>query len=278
MLVNDPRDKWFFLHQLLEYERGQKRGKGFDKELEQDVMMPVFQLSEKVVFPPVGLAQPDGLLAVGGDLSSHRLITAYSMGIFPWYTEGEPILWWSPAPRLVLFPDEFHLPRRLARTIRQQKFQVTADRAFRDVISQCGAIRTTKGLPTWITADMKAAYVDLFQRGYAHSVECWDGDVLVGGLYGVCLDRMFFGESMFAWRRDASKIAFAALIGLVRHYGIELIDCQMTTEHLLRFGARELSREDFQRELIRTIEVITPQPLWQLRGIWAEQGRVIVRV
>ncbi len=227
--------------------------------------MPVFQLTDEILFPSPEFAEPDGLLAIGGDLFPPRLITAYRQGIFPWYSEGEPILWWSPAPRLVLFPEQFHLPRRLARTIRKQVFLVTADTAFADVIASCGSLRKESGEGTWITEEMKNAYIHLHELGFAHSVECWFEGELAGGLYGVCLDRVFFGESMFSRRTDASKVALAELVRHADEIGIRAIDCQMSTAHLLRFGSREIVREEFQEILEQFIQTIAPQKKWRLR-------------
>ena len=227
--------------------------------------MPFFQLTDDILFPAPEFAEPDGLLAIGGDLSHPRLITAYRQGIFPWYSDGEPILWWSPAPRLVLFPEQFHLPRRLARTIRKQVFQVTADTAFADVIASCGSLRKESGEGTWITEEMKDAYIHLHELGFAHSIECWCKGELAGGLYGVCLDRVFFGESMFSRKTDASKVALATLVRHAEDIGIRAIDCQMSTAHLLRFGSREIDREEFQEILEQFIQTITPQKKWRLR-------------
>ena len=227
--------------------------------------MPVFQLTNDIIFPAPNFAEPDGLLAIGGDLSAPRLITAYRQGIFPWFSEGDPILWWSPAPRLVLFPEQFHLPRRLGRTIRKQLFQVSADTAFADVISSCASLRKESGEGTWITQVMKDAYIHLFELGFAHSVECWLEGELAGGLYGVCLDRVFFGESMFSRKSDASKIGLATLVQYAEEVGIRAIDCQMSTAHLLRFGSREIEREEFQEILERFIQTIVPQKKWRLR-------------
>lgn len=224
--------------------------------------MPVFRLSKELVFPPPELAEPDGLLAVGGDLSPARLLAAYQQGIFPWYSGNEPILWWSLAPRLVLFPEEFHLPRSLARTIRREIYQVSADTAFAEVIAACAAVRVKTG--TWISKDMQAAYIRLHELGYAHSVECRFEGELVGGLYGICLDKMFFGESMFCLRDDASKVALAVLINYAKQSGIQAIDCQMTTAHLLRFGSRELDRPAFHELLDRLIRHVQPQAQWRL--------------
>ncbi len=226
--------------------------------------MPVFRLSHDIIFPPIEYAEPDGLLAVGGDLSPARLLTAYRQGIFPWYSEGEPLLWWSPAPRLVLFPEKFHLPRRLGRTMRKGVFTVSADTAFAEVITACGELRKASGEGTWITEEMRRAYIRLHELGYAHSVECRQDGELAGGLYGVCLDRLFFGESMFSRKRDASKVALATLAAHAEELNIRAIDCQMTTSHLLGFGAKELTRDEFQDLLERFIQVIAPQKKWRL--------------
>ncbi len=225
--------------------------------------MPVFQLPEKCLFPDPDFAEPDGLLAVGGDLSPQRLLAAYSQGIFPWYSEGEPILWWSTAPRLVLFPDEFHVPKRLARTIRQGKFSVTVDREFARVVRLCANSRTIKNEATWITDEMMEAYIRMFELGYGHSVECWYQERLVGGLYGLALDRVFYGESMFSLKSDASKVALVQLVKTCLDRDIRMIDCQMTTSHMLRFGARELSRHAFGECLQRWIEHLEPAGPWR---------------
>ena len=226
--------------------------------------MPVFRLVDDHIFPSPDLAEPDGLLAVGGDLSPARLLMAYASGIFPWYSEGDPILWWSPVPRLVLFPEEFHLPRRLKRTMLGKTFSVTADTAFADVIAACASASGRNEKGTWITPAMQEAYCSLHEFGFAHSVECWRGDVLAGGLYGICLDRVFFGESMFARVRDASKVALATLVQFSLSHDIAMIDCQMTTDHLVRFGARELAREEFQGLLERHVDSCLPQKKWRL--------------
>ena len=228
--------------------------------------MPIFRLPDEIIFPDSQLAEPDGLLAVGGDLVPARILAAYQQGIFPWYSEGEPILWWSPAPRLVLFPEEFHLPRRLARTLRKNIFAVRADTAFADVITACASVRQDTGEGTWITEEMRNAYIALHELGFAHSLESWSERELVGGLYGVCLDRVFFGESMFSRRSDASKAALAALIQNAEQLNIRVIDCQMTTDHLLRFGSREISREEFDELLEQFIQQIRPQKPWRLTG------------
>ncbi len=207
-------------------------------------------------FPPLHLAleEPNGLLAVGGDLSPQRLLNAYSRGIFPWFSEGEPILWWSPAPRAVLFPDELRTPRSLKKRIRQQPFEVTFDRAFAKVIDGCAAPRKdheTNG--TWITEEMKQAYIRLHRWGYAHSVECWQDEALVGGLYGIQIGRLFCGESMFSLANDASKIALITLLNEFKAGEIGMVDIQMMTPHMERLGAREISRMEYQQKLSQLI-------------------------
>ena len=201
-------------------------------------------------FPPVrsALTEPNGLLAAGGDLSPERLLEGYRRGIFPWYSEGDPILWWSPDPRMVLFPAEFKISRSLAKILRNRRYETRFDSAFADVIASCAAPR--KGAPgTWIGEAMIDAYLELHRLGYAHSVETWiDGD-LAGGLYGVAIGRVFFGESMFARARDASKIALAGLVTHLTSAGFGLIDCQMRTRHLESLGAREITRRRFSRLL-----------------------------
>lgn len=226
--------------------------------------MPIFALSRDSGFPSPELATPEGLLAVGGDLSPRRLLLAYRRGIFPWYSEGEPILWWSPDPRLVLYPAEFHLSRRLARTLRGGRFRLSADEAFPEVIRECGRVRRETGEGTWLVPEMIAAYGRLHAEGFAHSFEAWCGGRLAGGLYGVSLGGCFFGESMFTQVSDASKAALAALVGFCLAHGIELIDCQVTTGHLQRMGAREIPRRAFLGELDRLLSRPTLRGRWQL--------------
>lgn len=201
-------------------------------------------------FPPLerALRQPDGLLAMGGDLSAGRLIAAYRHGCFPWYSQGQPLMWWSPDPRTVLFPQELHIPRSLSKTLRSGTFRVTYDQQFAKVIRACAQPRHASP-GTWITDAMQAAYNQLHQLGYAHSVEVWQGDQLVGGLYGIAIGRLFFGESMFARQADASKVGFVSLVQELRQAGFVLIDCQMPTDHLARFGARSISRARFSQYL-----------------------------
>ena len=197
-------------------------------------------------FPPVerALRDPDGLLAAGGDLSCERLVYAYSRGIFPWYSPGQPVLWWSPDPREVLIPQEFHVSRSLARALRTRGFEYQVDRDFEAVISACAAPRSSSP-GTWITDEMHAAYLELHRRGIAHSGEIWRAGRLVGGVYGVRLGRVFFGESMFSRERDASKAALAGLVRQCLHDGTELIDCQLPSEHLRSLGSRPLPRSQF---------------------------------
>lgn len=227
--------------------------------------MPVFQLSDSLLFPPPELACEDGLLAVGGDLSAPRLLMAYRQGIFPWYSPGEPILWWAPDPRLVLFPQEFHLSRRLARTMRQGHFRVTFDSEFAKVIRHCARLREENGEGTWIDAAMIAAYSELHDLGYAHSVECWENDDLVGGLYGVALGSTFFGESMFSLVPNSSKVALATLNRQLLDWNYDMIDCQIGTGHLQRLGAREISGTDFFARLARSMEHPTKQGKWHIQ-------------
>lgn len=227
--------------------------------------MPVFRLSQEISFPPPHLAVPEGLLAVGGDLSLPRLTLAYRMGIFPWYAPGDPILWWSPDPRLVIYPHEVHVPRRLARTMRQGRFQVTYDQVFQQVMEACAGHRRGEA-GTWIVPEMIAAYGRLHAAGIAHSVEAWRDGVLAGGLYGVALGGVFFGESMFSRVRDSSKVALLDLVGRLQRSGFQLVDCQVTTEHLKRFGAREIRRRRFLQELQQGLERPALIGRWRVEG------------
>jgi leucyl/phenylalanyl-tRNA--protein transferase len=203
-------------------------------------------LSEQTPFPPVAqaLAYPGGLLAAGADLSSRRLLDAYRHGIFPWFSAGEPILWWSPDPRMVLVPAEFKRSRSLRKTLRNGRHEVRFDTAFGQVMRACAEPRTGQA-GTWIVEEMIAAYCELHRQGYAHSVETWLDGELVGGLYGMAIGRMFYGESMFSRHPDASKIALARLCTHLQDQGCELIDCQMNTPHLASLGAREIPRSEF---------------------------------
>jgi len=190
------------------------------------------------------LQDPNGLLAVGGCLSSERLLNAYRHGVFPWFNENDPILWWSPDPRLVLFPDKLNISKKLAKTIRQNKFDVTVNQAFDLVIEKCAQLRAD-GQGTWISDDIKLAYSNLHQQGFAYSFEAWQNDELVGGLYGVALGKIFFGESMFHSVTDASKVAFVHCVDYLKQYDFKLIDCQVYSSHLVSFGAVEIPRAEF---------------------------------
>ena len=231
--------------------------------------MPCYRLDDQLWFPPSECAEDFGLLAVGGDLSTERLLLAYSQGIFPWYNPGEPILWWSPDPRCVLFPDQLHVSRSLRRLMRKRPFRISIDEHFGGVVYWCRRLRTSSdGSGTWITPEMQQAYIKLHRLGFAHSVECWEGDMLVGGIYGVCLGRCFFGESMFSRRPNASKIALVHLVEQMRRQGLRLLDCQQTTSHLLSMGACEISRRDFLEQL-RIGEVPPHGPLVSRFSRWS---------
>ncbi len=224
--------------------------------------MPIFRLPSDPIFPHPSLAEANGLLAVGGDLSPRRLLAAYSAGIFPWYSKDEPILWWSPDPRLVLEPDRLHIPRSLKKTIRRGTYTITFDCAFDQVIQGCAEVRQESG--TWITQEMQAAYSNLHCLGLAHSVEAWEeGGRLVGGLYGLALGGAFFGESMFALQADASKVALVVLVARLQSMGFSLVDCQMTTDHLLRFGAQEWARDRFLAQLHSALGSSVVGGLWR---------------
>ncbi|MCK9382978.1 MAG: leucyl/phenylalanyl-tRNA--protein transferase [Sulfuritalea sp.] len=208
-------------------------------------------LPEEAAFPTLdtALAEPNGLLAAGGDLSPQRLLAAYRRGIFPWYSAGEPILWWSPDPRMVLFPDELKISRSLAKTLRNASYEIRLDTAFGDVVRACGS-QPREGQPgTWITPEMQAAYRALHRLGYAHSVETWIEGRLAGGLYGVAIGRAFYGESMFSAARDASKIALVHLCAHLKQRRFGIIDCQMETRHLTSLGARPIPRREFAARL-----------------------------
>ena len=208
--------------------------------------------SPVIAFPDVELAmrEPDGLLAVGGALSTEWLLQAYCRGIFPWYGPGQPILWWAPDPRLVLFPEQLHVSRSLAKVIRKGRYALTLDTAFSEVVTACAAPRSGQS-GTWITAEMREAYVRLHHDGYAHSVECWYEGRLAGGLYGVAIGSVFFGESMFTRATDASKVAFVALVRQLSRWGFGLIDCQVRTDHLASLGAADIPRQAFTAILER---------------------------
>ncbi|WP_277052704.1 leucyl/phenylalanyl-tRNA--protein transferase [Zestomonas thermotolerans] len=210
---------------------------------------------DSLEFPPLekALREPNGLLAAGGDLRAERLIRAYRHGCFPWYQAGQPILWWSPDPRTVLFPAELHVSRSLRKFIRQEHYRVTFDHDFPAVIRACAAPRAYAD-GTWITDEMREAYVDLHRLGIAHSVEVWRGDDLVGGLYGLAMGQLFFGESMFSRADNASKVGFVALVEQLKGWGFVLIDCQMPSRHLHSLGARSIPRREFAAWLARHLD------------------------
>lgn len=202
--------------------------------------------------PAQALDDPDGLVAVGGDLSPERILAAYQVGIFPWFNPGDPILWWSPNPRTVVFPEQLHISKSLRKTLRQKIYRVTFDHCFEAVMRACAAPRRDAD-GTWISEEIIAGYSKLHSRGVAHSVEVWQGDELVGGLYGMALGRVFFGESMFSRADNASKVGFAHLVRQLRQWNFQLIDCQVANEHLFSLGAIEIAREEFQQMLVNFV-------------------------
>ncbi|MDG2140486.1 MAG: leucyl/phenylalanyl-tRNA--protein transferase [Gammaproteobacteria bacterium] len=219
--------------------------------------MPIPWLeSEKVGFPPreIALSEPNGLLAAGGALSIEWLIQAYAKGIFPWYEPGHPILWWTPNPRLILIPGAFRVSRSLKKLIRNHKYRILFDNNFSEVIYQCGRVRR-ESAGTWITPEMESAYIDLHNSGYAHSVEVWSEGALVGGLYGVALGKVFFGESMFSVENNTSKLALFYLTLELKKQGFELIDCQIHSDHLSTLGAVNISRKEFNEKLDELIAI-----------------------
>lgn len=224
--------------------------------------MPVFLLSDKISFPPPYLASKEGLLAVGGDLSQKRLLLAYRTGIFPWFSDDEPILWWSPDPRLVLYPEEVRVSKTLKKIIKKKMFHVTMDSAFVQVINQCAKIRLQNDQGTWIVKEMIDAYCKLHESGFAHSVEAWYQGELAGGLYGVSLGKCFFGESMFTRVSNASNVALVKLVEYLNTLSFDMIDCQLTTEHLLRFGAKEIPRVSFLNQLEESLKAPTKKGKW----------------
>ncbi len=225
--------------------------------------MPIYQLPNEPLFPHASEAEADGLVAIGGDLSEKRLIAAYASGIFPWYSDNDPILWWSPDPRLVLYPDRFKLSKSLKQKINRKTFNIRVDFAFEEVVENCAKTKRTAQDGTWITEEMKEAYIKLFNRGLAHSIETWEGNKLVGGLYGISLGAAFFGESMFHKRADASKVAFYYLAEMCKKWNFAFIDCQVTNPHLLSLGAEEIMRDEFLDTLADAIEEPTHQGKWE---------------
>lgn len=236
--------------------------------------MSVYRIDDRLLFPDPEEAEPSGLLGVGGDLRPSRLLLAYSQGIFPWYSDELPILWFSPDPRLVLEPGRLHLGRTLRRVVRRGTYRVTADRAFERVIERAATVPRPGQDGTWITDDMRRAYTELHELGFAHSVESWQGERLAGGLYGVSLGRAFFGESMFSLEPDASKVALVYLARQLEAWGFDLIDCQVPTEHLMQLGAELWPRRRFLEVLAEAIEAPTRRGRWELDAeILSSSGR-----
>jgi len=216
--------------------------------------MPVFVLNNSIQMPSPELAEADGLLAIGGDLSSDRLLMAYKMGIFPWYNEGEEILWWSPDPRFVLYPNELYVSKSMKKLIDKAIFKVTIDKNFEQVIRNCKGISRSGQEGTWITDEMEQSYIKLYEKGIAHSVEVWDDNELVGGLYGIRLGNIFFGESMFSKKSNASKFGFIHWVRTLQQEGVKIIDCQIPTDHLSSLGAREIPRKAFLHLLRKNLD------------------------
>lgn len=233
----------------------------------------VVRLGPELSFPHPSRASAEGVVAMGGDLRPERLILAYSQGIFPWPSEGLPLLWFSPDPRFVLFPEELHLPRSLRKAMRSTPFEITADQAFGQVIRACRRIPRPGQDGTWITPPMVDAYERLYELGFAHSIECWHQGRLVGGLYGVSLGAAYFGESMFAVAPDASKVAFATFVTQARRWGFRFVDCQVHTEHLARFGARSVPRAAFLAELSAALGEETRRGPWTIDVTPADAAR-----
>lgn len=232
--------------------------------------MPIFSLTDELAFPPPELATDDGLLAVGGDLRPERLLLAYRLGIFPWFNPGDPILWWSPDPRLVVAPGDVHVSRSMKRVLKSDQFTIRFDTAFGRVIDLCATSSGRFRDGTWITPSMRRAYVTLHEMGYAHSVEAWIGNQLAGGLYGIALGGAFFGESMFALAPNASKTAFIGLSRVLAHWDFLVIDCQVRTDHLVSLGAHEIPRARFT-------ELLDRASLMDARtGSWREPARCIL--
>ncbi|MCG8635024.1 MAG: leucyl/phenylalanyl-tRNA--protein transferase [Desulfobacterales bacterium] len=224
--------------------------------------MPLFRLSDRIEFPPAWLARSDGLLCIGGDLEPRRLVLAYKNGIFPWFSSNEPILWWSPDPRLVIYPNDIRVSRSLKKKIRKNIFEIRVNTAFEQTIRACSQPRQNKEEGTWLIDGMIEAYIALHKMGYAHSVETWFEGCLVGGLYGISIGRSFFGESMFSRKADASKIALVALAGHLADHDFDIIDCQVTTDHLLSMGAVEIPRDSFLEVIGHSIDAQIPAGVW----------------
>lgn len=227
--------------------------------------MPIFALTEDLVFPPAHLASPEGLLAVGGDLSPERILLAYHHGIFPWYSPEDPILWWSPDPRMILLPQDFRVSRSLKKKIDQGRFEVSIDLGFEQVIHLCARLRTDNGQGTWITPEMMGAYINLHRMGYGHSVEVWCQGKLAGGLYGLSLGSCFFGESMFSQERDASKLALYHLCQYLQRKDFCMIDCQVPSAHLKSLGAVSIRRKAFLSLLRMCLKRPSQIGVWEYR-------------
>ena len=224
--------------------------------------MPLFRLSKRLDFPPAWLARSDGLLCIGGDLTPERLLLAYENGIFPWFSKDEPILWWSPDPRLILFPKNIRISKSLNKKIKKNIYSVTMDKAFEKTIRSCAKPRKNGHEGTWLVDEMVDSYIKLHTLGYAHSIETWRKNKLVGGLYGVCLGKSFFGESMFSFESDASKIALVALSNHLEKQDFDLIDCQVTTNHLLSMGAIEIARNAFLDLILESVKKKEGVNIW----------------
>lgn len=236
--------------------------------------MPVFQLNRTPHFPPVHLADPSGLLAVGGELTPDFLIAAYQQGIFPWFNPGDPIMWWSPDPRMVLFPDELKVSKSMRNVLNQRNFRIEFDVHFEEVIDACSAVPREGQDGTWITAEMVNAYSELHRLGVAHCVAVFNGNKeLVGGLYGIAIGRCFFGESMFAKESNASKVGFIALVQWLRNQKYQIIDCQMSTSHLASLGAREINRTEFIERIDKAIAEEVENTLWFYSGFPSYHNR-----
>lgn len=229
-----------------------------------DPDFPYINDEERIKFPNPEEANKDGIIACGGNLSPGMLLSAYSQGIFPWYNEGEPILWWNPDPRCVLYPAKLHVSKRMKRRMRTSGFVLKSDTCFRDVISTCAGIKRRHEDGTWINSEMIEAYCALYERGWAHSIEVFSDGKLAGGLYGLSLGRCFFGESMFSHIADASKTAFIGLARAASWLGIEIIDCQLTTSHLQSFGAEEISRKEYMNQLASLLQYPDLTGPWRL--------------
>lgn len=223
--------------------------------------MPVYRLSSDLIFPHPSMSDEDGLLAVGGDLSVERLLLAYENGIFPWYEDGQPILWWSPDPRFILYPKDLKISKSMKKVLKKKLYRVTFDKCFRKVITLCGELRSGE---TWITSEMIESYCNLHKLGFAHSVETWFGDELVGGLYGISLGRCFFGESMFSLMDNASKTAFITLALKLDQIEFHFIDCQVYSKHLESLGAVELPKDEFLNELAEGLKFDTLMGIWEV--------------